>query len=203
MRRVGRGRKTPRDSAGHTPGTGDREREETRISWLVHARRSPSPHLPQKLLRIRGQGRWGCVWGSLQMCHGTLSFSGQLRSWNGHIHDNGLQGDEWQAILVGWFPSLFQSKKLKKQMGDWLDKVRSLERKLPAKPEHQGQHGRASSDARLEALALLGQARCPGKRPARWRQTPRTVAHRHSSLGRQRAGWLGAWHRVQGTWQGH
>lgn len=40
----GTSRKTPRDSAGHTPRTGDTERErETRVSWLVTCMEEPVP----------------------------------------------------------------------------------------------------------------------------------------------------------------
>lgn len=122
MRRAGRGRKTPGDSAGHTRGAGDREREERRVSWLVTCKEEPVPAFAPKLLRIKeeswvGVGGWGSPdrLGGQCRCSCVPTAKGTGRP---GIFIPGTMASGMKISTPARFfsLSLFYSKKLKKQM---------------------------------------------------------------------------------------
>lgn len=148
------------------------------------------------------------------MCPGSCFGSEAGGSSDALGHSEGLgrhkRGDNWQSRWGCLYPSLFQSKKLQKQMEAWLDRVRSLKQKLPAHPVTRDAAA-VQADAQREALPLLGQAHCPAKQDlsGAWRTLP-GWRPRPGSGGtqalvtrqiRDRLG--GGQHGVQGTWQGH
>lgn len=111
------------------------------------------------------------------MCPGSCFGSEAGGSSDALGHSEGLGrhkwGDNWQSRWGCLYPSLFQLKKLQKQMEAWLDRVRSLKQKLPAHPVTRDAAA-VQADAQREALPLLGQAHCPAKQDlsGAWRTLP-------------------------------